>query len=233
MLRIPGYDYPVLPLASDAEVRVGDLVIAVGNSSTAPIGFTVVSAGVVSVLGRAIEASPGVTLFDLIQTDINATPNHNGAPLVNLAGELVGIIVEAVDGQFGIGFAVGMDTVAPVTRQLVELGRVRRPYLGVSFSASSQEVVVSISGGESTPVIRPSSPGEPIVGKVIDGGAAAQAGIKPGDLLVSLGGYKVANTYDVQRLLRREFKISQEIEVVVTRDGETQTFQLIMGKRPK
>lgn len=232
VLRIPGNDYPFLPLDSSAEVRVGDLVIAVGNSSTAPMGSTVVSAGVVSVLGRSIEVPPGVTLFDLIQTDINATPNHNGAPLINLAGELVGIIVEAVDGQFGISFAIGMDAAAPIARQLAELGRVRRPYLGVFFSSSSQEVVVSISGGESTPVIRPSSPEEPIVGKVIDGGAAAQAGIKPGDLLVSLGGHEVASTDDVRRLLRQEFEVGQEIEVVVTRDGETQTFQLVLGERP-
>ncbi len=233
VLRIPGDGYPFLPLASDAEVRVGDLVIAVGNSSTAPIGSTVVSAGVVSVLGRAIEASPGVALFDLIQTDINATPSHNGAPLINLAGELVGVIVEAVDGRIGISFAVGMDTVAPVARQLVELGRVRRPYLGVFFSSSSQGVVVSIFGGESTPVIRPSTREPPIVAKVVDGGAAAQAGINPGDVFVSLGGHEVASTDDVRRLLRREFEVGQEIDVVVTRDGDTQTFRLVLGERPR
>ena len=232
VLRIPGNDYPFLPLASDAEVRVGDLVIAVGNSSRAPIGSTVVSAGVVSVLGRSIEVPPGLRLYDLMQTDINATPNHNGAPLINPAGELVGIIVEAVDGQVGISFAIGMDTAVPVARQLVELGRARYPYLGVFFASSTQEVAVFSSGGELTSIIRLAPPEDPIVEGVDDNGPAKLGGIKPGDLLVSLGGYEVASTDDVLRLLRREFKVGQEIKVVVTRDGETQTFRLVLAERP-
>ena len=227
VLRIPGEDYPFLSLAYNREVRVGDLVIAVGNYSPAPIRSTFVSAGLVSVLGRSIQAAHGEMLFDLIQTD---TPNLNGAPLVNLAGELVGIIVKAISSQSGISFAIGMDIAVPAARQLVEQGRVRYPYLGLFFSS---ELVALEPRGETYQIpLRFSSPEEPIVAKVIDWGPAGQAGIKPRDLLVSLGGYEVADTYDVQRLLRREFKIGQEIEVVVTRDGGTQTFRLVLGERP-
>jgi len=232
VLRIPEDGYPFLPLAAPSKVRVGDLVVAVGNSSSAPMGSTVVSAGVVSVLGRTIEVPFGIKLFDLIQADINANPSHNGAPLVNLAGGLVGIIVEANDGPFGTTFAIGMDTAVPVAQQLVELGTVRYPYLGVLFSSSSQGVAISIPRGGPVPTARPAPPEPPIIAKVVDGGLAGKAGIKPQDLLASLGGYKVESTDDVQRLLRREFKIGQEIEVVVTRDGSAQTFMLVLGERP-
>lgn len=232
VLRIPGNDYPFLPLASHAEVRVGDLVIAVGSSTTAPIGSTVVSAGVVSVMGRSIEAASGLTLYDLIQTDIIATPNHNGAALVNLAGELVGIIVQAFDGPVGFSFAIGMDTAVPAARHLAELGRVPYPYMGLIFSSSPQVVAVSGSGEELTPIVRPASPEDPIVEGVDANGPAKLAGIKPGDVIVSLGGHGVASTNDVLRLLRREFEVGQEIEVVVTRAGGTQTFRLVLEERP-
>ncbi|MCH8328148.1 MAG: PDZ domain-containing protein [Candidatus Marinimicrobia bacterium] len=163
-----------------------------------------------------------MTLYDLIQTDIIITPSHNGAALVNLAGELVGIIVQAFDGPVGFSFAIGMDTAVPVARQLVELGRVRYPYLGVLFSSSSQGVVVSEIREEFTPVVRRASTEDPIVAGVSENWPAGQAGIKRGDVIVSLDGHEVASTDDVRRLLRREFEVGQEISVInkTTRDTD-------------
>ena len=230
VLRVPGEDNPFLPLASDAEVLVGDVVVAVGSNSTAPMGSTVVSAGVVSFLGRPLNVAPQIALYDLIQTDIISNPNHNGAALVSLTGELVGIIVQTIDGPTHISFAVGMKTATLVALQLVELGRVRHPYLGVIFS--SQVVSVSEFGGELPRAVIRTSPEKPEVVAMDDDGPAKLAGVKPGDIIVSLDSHEVASTEDVRSLLRQEFKVGQDIEVVVTRDGESQTFRLVLGERP-
>lgn len=166
----------------------------------------------------------------LIQTDNAVTPRHNGGALVGLSGELVGIIALGVDGQVASSFAIGMDTAVPVARQLVERGWVSYPYMGVFFS--SQRLAVAEIGGEFKPVVRPTSADDPVVERVTEDGPAGQAGIKPGDIIVSLDRQKIGTTDDVRCLLRRKFEVGQKIEVVVTRDGETETIQLVLGERP-
>ena len=147
VLRLPENGYPFLSLQGNGKLRAGDWVIAIGNALALPGGPTV-TVGVVSALGRSIEASPGVTLYDLIQTDTSINPGNSGGPLIDLAGNLVGINTAVLRGAGqggqisveGIGFAINVETAQQVSQQLVELGRVRWAWMGVFLADLVPEV---------------------------------------------------------------------------------------------
>ncbi len=137
VLRLPGDGYPFLPLQESGGLRAGDWVIAIGNALALPGGPTV-TVGVVSELGRSIEASAGVTLYDLIQTDTSINPGNSGGPLIDIAGNLVGINTAVLRGGGGasvegIDFAIDTETAQQVAQQLTELGRVRWAWMGSSW----------------------------------------------------------------------------------------------------
>ena len=228
VLRIPGSEYPFLPLDHNVQLRVGEWVIAIGNALALPGGPTV-TVGVVSALGRSIDASPGVTLYDLIQTDTVINPGNSGGPLINLSGSLVGIntVVQRVSPSGvtveGVGFAINMETAALVSQQLVALGRVQWAWMGVILADLIPEVAAEVG--------LPIREGAIIQDTVIDS-PADRAGIRPGDIVLSADGKKVATVSDLIRLLKLEFKVGQEIDVELFRDGEVATVRMKLGERP-
>ena len=228
VLRIPEDDYPFLAVDRDVQLRVGEWVIAIGNALALPGGPTV-TVGVVSALGRSIESSPGVTLYDLIQTDTVINPGNSGGPLINLQGSLVGVntAVQRVSQSGatveGIGFAINTDTAALVSQQLVELGRVQWAWMGVILADLIPEVAAEVG--------LPIREGAIITNTVIDS-PADQAGIRPGDIVLSADGNKVATVSDLIRLLKQEFKVGQEIDVELFRDGAVATVRMTLGERP-
>ena len=228
VLRLPSGGYPYLPIETDADLRVGEWVIAIGNALALPGGPTV-TVGVVSALGRSIEAIPGVTLYDLIQTDTVINPGNSGGPLISLDGTLVGINTAvqrlSASGNVveGIGFAINVDTAAQVTEQLVELGRVRWAWMGVVLAELIPEVAAEVG--------LPIREGVVIQNTLIDG-PADLAGIRPGDIVLSANSKKVAIVSDLTRLLKQEFRAGQEIDVEVFRDGEVGTVTMVLGERP-
>ena len=228
VLRLPSGDYPHLPMDSDIRLRVGEWVIAIGNALALPGGPTV-TVGVVSALGRSFETSPGVTLYDLIQTDTVINPGNSGGPLINLEGSLIGIntAVQRISASGtvveGIGFAINVDTAAQVAQQLVELGRVRWAWMGVILADLLPEVAAEVG--------LPIREGAIIHSIVIDG-PAYQAGIRPGDIVMSADSKKVATVSDLIRLLKQEFQAGQKIDVELFRDGEFATVNMVLGERP-
>ena len=228
VLRIPGSEYPFLPLDQNVQLRVGEWVIAIGNALALPGGPTV-TVGVVSALGRSIEASSGVTLYDLIQTDTVINPGNSGGPLISLQGSLVGVntavqrISPSGTAVEGIGFAINMETAAPVSQQLVELGRVRWAWMGVILADLTPEIAARAG--------LPIREGVVIQNTLIDG-PADRAGIRPGDIVLSAGGNKVAAVTDLTRLLKQEFSVGQEIDVELFRDGAISTVGMELGERP-
>ena len=228
VLRIPGSDYPFLPLDQNIQLRVGEWVIAIGNALALPGGPTV-TVGVVSALGRTIEASPGVTLYDLIQTDTVINPGNSGGPLINLRGSLVGIntVVQRVSPSGatveGIGFAINTETAALVSQQLVALGRVQWAWMGVILADLIPEVAAEVG--------LPIREGVIIQKTAIDS-PADRAGIHPGDIVLSADGKKVATASDLIRLLKQEFRVGQEIDVELFRDGTIATVRMALGERP-
>ncbi len=228
VLRIPEGEYPFLDLDQSAQLRVGEWVFAIGNALALPGGPTV-TVGVVSALGRSIESSPGVTLYDLIQTDTVINPGNSGGPLINLQGSLVGVntAVQRLSASGtaveGIGFAINMETATLVSQQLVELGRVRWAWMGVILADLIPEIAAEVG--------LPIREGVVIQNTLIDG-PADRAGIQPGDIVLSAGGNKVATVTALTRLLKQEFRAGQEIDVELFRDGEIATLKMELGERP-
>ena len=232
VLRLPGDGYPSLPLRENGSLRAGDWVIAIGNALALPGGPTV-TVGVVSALGRSIESTPGVTLYDLIQTDTSINPGNSGGPLIDLGGNLVGINTAVLRGSSGvsvegIGFAIDVETAQQVALQLVELGHVRWAWMGVFLADLSPEVAAQVG--------LPIREGVIIQNTVVDG-PSDRAGIHPGDIVVNIDGHDIATVSDLTRLLRQEFKAGQEVEVEVFRvvDGQSSTkaLALELGERPQ
>ena len=235
VLRLPGNGYTSMPLLKNGGLRAGDWVIAIGNALALPGGPTV-TVGVVSALGRSMEASPGITLYDLIQTDTAINPGNSGGPLIDLAGNLVGINTAVLRGAGqgggisveGIGFAIDVETAQQVSQQLVELGRVRWAWMGVSLADLVPEVAARVG--------LPIREGVIIQTTMIDG-PSDRAGILPGDIVMRIGGHDVATVPDLTRLLKQEFSAGQEVEVEVFRTaegaGERKTLTLVLGERPR
>ncbi|PKB58778.1 MAG: hypothetical protein BZY83_05210 [SAR202 cluster bacterium Casp-Chloro-G2] len=236
VLRLPGDKYPAMPVRENGGLRAGDWVIAIGNALALPGGPTV-TVGVVSALGRSIESSPGVTLYDLIQTDTSINPGNSGGPLIDLGGNLVGINTAVLRGTGqgggsvvveGIGFAIDIGTALQVSEQLIELGHVRWAWMGVFLADLVPEIAAEVG--------LPIRQGVIIQTTVIDG-PSDKAGIQPGDIVVNIGGFDVATVSDLTRLLKTEFSAGQELEVEVFRTangtGTRKTLTLTLGERPQ
>ena len=235
VLRLPGDVYPFLLLRKNGSLRAGDWVIAIGNALALPGGPTV-TVGVVSALGRSIEASPGITLYDLIQTDTSINPGNSGGPLIDLEGNLIGINTAVLRGTSqgmgvaveGIGFAIDIETAQQVAEQLVELGHVRWAWMGVYLADLVPEVAARVG--------LPIREGVIIKNTVIDGPSDI-AGIQPGDILVNIGGHDIATISDLTRLLKTEFSAGEELMVEVFRvvegQGSREVLTLELGERPQ
>lgn len=232
VLRLPEGDYPFLPIEGGSDsLRVGDWVIAIGNALALP-GDLTVTVGVVSALGRMLDVSEDVTLYDLIQTDAVINPGNSGGPLLDLRGRLVGINTAILRQSSlgsrtaveGIGFAINTETATLVSSQLVESRRVRWAWMGAGLG----DLVPELAARAGIPV----SEGV-VVREVVRNGPADSASIQLGDIILSLGGFEVGTVSDLTRILRQEFRANQEIEVELFRNGATLTLPMVLGERPR
>lgn len=201
VLRTGRKDTAALTLASAAQVKVGQVVIALGH----PFGFErSVSLGVVSALERRLPGRDGAVLDGLIQTDAAINPGNSGGPLLNVRGNVVGINTAMLPFAQGIGFAVPSSTAAWVSALLLRHGEVRRRFLGI---AAKNETFAS----ELAERI-----GQPRGIRVMEIGRdtpAASGGLEPQDVLLQLNGSPVANVDDLQRLLALESSSVVELTV--------------------
>jgi len=235
VLDLPGDGYPFIPLEENGDLRAGEWVIAIGNALVLPGGPTV-TVGVVSALGRSIEASQGVTLYDLIQTDTSINPGNSGGPLLDLGGNLVGINTAVLRGSSqaggtaveGIGFAINTETALQVAEQLIDLGRVRWAWMGAWMADLVPEVAAQVG--------LPIREGV-IIQTVVADGPSDAGGILAGDIVVSMDGHNVATVSGLVRLLKKEFQPGQTIAVEVfrTADGasDRRTLDIELGERPQ
>ena len=203
-------------------VRVGDVVLAIGNPFG--VGQTVTS-GIVSAMGRD---HVGINTFEnFIQTDAAINPGNSGGALVDTRGNLIGIntaIYSNNGGSMGIGFAIPVNLVKQVMESIVGSGSVTRGWIGVEPQNLSKELAESLGLPGNTQGV--------ILSGVLDGGPAARAGIKPGDVLVSVN---KAPTTDVRQLLNQIAKLEpgSAASVQVLRKGKELDLQVQVGKRPK
>ena len=182
ILKINLERLPVITLGNSDALQVGDQVLAIGNPFG--VGQTVTS-GIVSALGRN---QLGINTFEnFIQTDAAINPGNSGGPLLNLDGRVVGInsaIASRAGGSMGIGFAIPVSTARQVLDGIVKDGRVTRGWIGVEPNDLSPELAETFGVKTQSGVI---------VTGVLQNGPAAQAGIRPGDVMVAIAGKPVAN----------------------------------------
>ena len=209
VLRIDALDLAPAELGDSAQIRVGQLVIAIGN----PLGFeSSVTAGVVSALGRSLRSSSGRLIDDIIQTDAALNPGNSGGPLVSADGRVVGVNTATIRPAQGICFAIGINTAKFVAGRLIRDGRIRRSYLGVvGQTISLPRNVVRFHGlqqerGILVLSVEPASP-------------AAEAGVRERDIIVALEGQRIAGIDDLQRRLT-DVRIGARTELVVLRGAD-------------
>jgi S1-C subfamily serine protease len=184
---------PAAQLGDSDSLKPGQLVIAIGN----PLGFqATVTAGVVSAIGRSLRSSSGRLIENVIQTDAALNPGNSGGPLVDSRGRMVGINTAIIQGAQGICFAVPVNTARWVAGLLINEGRVRRAYLGVTAENRPIHVRVAREHG------LPSAVAVGVVG-VAEGSPAAAAGLEPRDVITHLGDTPLSGVDDLQRFLGR------------------------------
>ena len=216
VLRIDANKLPAVTLGQSQRVRVGQLVVAIGN----PFGFQcTVTAGVVSALGRSLRATTGRLMDDVIQTDAALNPGNSGGPLLNSRAEVIGVNTAIIGGAQGICFATAIDSAKSTVLELLQHGRVRRARLGIAGENTplSRRVIrhfdLTISSALRVTAVEPNGP-------------AATAGVESGDLVVALDGQPVAGFDDMHRLLSQE-RLGKPLEMIVIRRTQRHTLQVI------
>jgi S1-C subfamily serine protease len=209
VLRLAGNGTAHAALGTSSALRVGQLVVAIGN----PLGFQcTVTAGIVSALGRTLRSRSGRLIDSVIQTDAPLNPGNSGGPLVDGAGRVIGINTATIAPAQGICFAIGIDTAVWVATRLMRDGRVRRSRLGLS----GQTVPLSTRARRFHHLEQVSAV------QVLDvqsDGAAAAGGVTAGDVILSLGDIRTATVDDLHRALTAE-RVGEQIELQVLRRSE-------------
>jgi len=203
VLKIDDPSVKPLKLADSDTVQPGDFVLAIGN----PFGFEeTVTDGIISSKGR-----PNRTDFfgDLIQTNAAINPGNSGGPLINLRGEVIGIntaIASTTGGSQGIGFAIPSNTVHTALESLLKQGRIIRGYLGIQSRALQPDEASSDTDGVTVADVMPGSP-------------AAQAGVRPGDVIRKFDGRDVKN-FTALRMFVAQTQLNKQVELEIMRNGK-------------
>ncbi len=214
LVRIGARDLPVLDVASDDRLRVGDWVVAIGN----PLGLsTTVTAGIVSALNRGLAINERVPF---IQTDAPINPGNSGGPLIDLRGHVVGMTTAVARNTTGIGFAIPAETLRWALPQLKASGRVSRAWLGVTLDAISPDGVVADKLGSGV-IIRSISPASP----------AAKAGLREGDLVLAVDGHALRDPGELIRSLARK-KAGDRVSLLISRAGRQTVIPVDLGAMP-
>ena len=228
VIKIDAQDLPTVKISDSDRIQPGEWAIAIGN----PLGLdSTVTAGIISATGRTSqEIGVPDKRVEFIQTDAAINPGNSGGPLLNLRGEVIGVNTAIIQGAQGLGFAIPINTVQRISTQLVDHGRVEHPYLGVQLVTLSPELKENINQDPNRPFTVEDTEGV-LIAQVMPNSPAAQAGLRPGDVIVAIGGQAVQNGSDVQRVVEGS-SVGQNLSVTLRREGQEQTLDLRPGALP-
>jgi serine protease Do len=222
VLKIDASGLPALKSGDISSLRTGDWVVAIGNALGQGIRAT---EGIVSRKGVTLPVSQGQTLYDLIETTAAINPGNSGGPLVNLAGEVIGITSAKVAtiGVEGMGYAISIETATPIIQELVNKGYVTRPWLGVSLYTVDEMAIrqLGLTVDEGVLLV-----------EVVPGSPADRGGLKEGDVITSMGGEKVTTVRELTQILH-ESEIGEPLAIGIWRNNATQTVQVIPIESPR
>jgi len=238
-IDVPADKLRPVELGSSADLRVGQTAIAIGNPFRLERTLTT---GVISSLGRPLEAEGGRMIYDVIQTDAAINPGNSGGPLLDLNGRVIGVntaIVSPSGGSIGLGFAVPVDTVKRVATAILENGYYPHPWLGITGISIVPELADALD--------LPAERGVLVI-EVAPGQAAATAGIRGGerrvrvgdyivplggDILVGIDGTQIRSMEDLVKYLETRTAVGQTVELTIIRDGREEVVRVTLGEQPR
>jgi len=219
LLKVNADHLPVVKIGKSSNLKVAEWVMAIGT----PFGFDhSVSVGVVSALGRSL---PSENYVPFIQTDVAINPGNSGGPLFNLDGEVVGVnsqIYSRTGGFMGLSFAIPIDVVMDVVKQIKDQGYVSRGWLGVLIQDVTRELAESFGMDK---------PMGALVARVLNDSPAAKAGIEVGDVILEYNGKEISYSSDLPPMVGRT-RIGDKAKVKVMRDGKVKTLLVRIGELP-
>ena len=214
VIKLPAQDLRAIEPADSGELRVGDFVVAIGN----PFGLgQTVTSGIVSALSRSGLGIEGYE--DFIQTDASINPGNSGGALVNLKGELAGIntaIFSRGGGNIGIGFAIPTNLALQVMEQLLDTGRVTRGFVGLQVQDLNAELAEAFGIDRQQGAV---------VNRVLADSPAQQAGLRPGDVVVSVNARPIKSGADLRNRIGL-LRVGEQVEFRILRDGEARAFEV-------
>ncbi|CCQ91540.1 Serine endoprotease [Nitrospina gracilis 3/211] len=201
---------------SSSKIEVGDWVMAIGN----PYGLTgTITVGVVSGKGRI---DLGIATFEnFLQTDTSINPGNSGGPLIDMQGRVIGINTAIAELGSGVGFAIPMETVEKVARDLIENGEVERGWLGIGIQHMTPDMAESFRV--------PRDQNGVVVNSIDEGAPADKAGLRQGDIIIAYDGKDIAHPQHLQNYVA-DTKVGETVKIKILRDGLEQTLEVKIGK---
>jgi len=214
-------DFPFAPLGDSSKLKVGETVVALGNALGLDSGPTVV-AGVVSAINRSLEEPRKIGLSDLIQTDAAINPGNSGGPLVNGEGEVIGINIAITPLVHGVSFAMAINRVKPIAREIVEKGKVVRPWLGIVPISIGRVLAAVYNLGVEAGVL---------IAEVERGSPGDEAGLEAGDIIVAVAGDKIKNFTEFLSAISKKH-LGDTVQIEIRRNKKPSIVSLMLKQLP-
>lgn len=217
VIKIGANNLPTIALGNSETLQPGEAVIAIGN----PLGLNnTVTSGILSATGRSgSDIGASDKRVDYIQTDAAINPGNSGGPLLNAEGQVIGMNTAILRGAQGLGFAIPINTAQRIAQQLIANGRVDHPYLGVAMETLTPEIKRVISNASDGQLKIAADKGVFIRG-VVRGSPAATAGLRAGDVIISINNKSVAKNEEVLKILENS-QIGSPLQIQLERNGQT------------